>query len=230
MRWTDILGSSLANLTRRKLRSVLTLLGVVIGTAAIVVTISLGKGAEATQMQFIQESTNLRLINVSPHYGGGMDMGGGDMDEGGRRITKITDGVLNRIRKIDGVDAVSPMVNLYLSANFEFSTGKYIKEYTNLVAVYPDDFLKIIDLHKGKGFSRSTNRMEFIMSETQMLEFRDPKTSSANDWIDTWSYFEAGKELPLLDIDWINSRYNLKMISYDYENVSEAQPEPVETV
>ncbi len=228
MRWTDILGTSLANLTRRKLRSVLTLLGVVIGTAAIIVTISLGKGAEATQMQAMQESENLRLVNVSPHYGGGIT--DATTEDSGRRITKINDAVLNHIRKIDNVDAVTPLLNLYLPANFELSTGKYIKDYNNLVAVYPNDFMKIINLDQGKGFTSSANQMEFIMAETQILEFRDPKTSSANEWIDTWAYFEAGKELPLLDIDWLNSRYTLKMTSYDYENVSETQPEPVETV
>ena len=45
MRWTDILLLSLQNLKRRRLRTLLTMLGVVIGTAAIVVTLSLGAGA-----------------------------------------------------------------------------------------------------------------------------------------------------------------------------------------
>ena len=42
MRISDILRSSLSSLLRRRLRSVLTMLGVVLGTAAIVVTLSLG--------------------------------------------------------------------------------------------------------------------------------------------------------------------------------------------
>ena len=51
MRWTDILLLSLQNLKRRRLRTLLTMLGVVIGTAAIVVTLSLGAGAEEAQMK-----------------------------------------------------------------------------------------------------------------------------------------------------------------------------------
>ncbi len=69
MRWIDILSSALQNLRRRKLRSALTMLGVVIGTAAIVVTISLGYGAEKTQMAALESATNLRMIQVYPNYG-----------------------------------------------------------------------------------------------------------------------------------------------------------------
>ena len=58
MRWIDILSQSLQNLLRRKLRSFLTMLGVVIGTAAIVVTLSLGAGAEKAQMEAL-ESTDV---------------------------------------------------------------------------------------------------------------------------------------------------------------------------
>ena len=67
MKWIDILRTSLSNLLRRKLRSVLTMLGVVLGTAAIVVTMSLGEGAERTQMAALEASTNLKLIQVWPN-------------------------------------------------------------------------------------------------------------------------------------------------------------------
>ena len=46
MRWIDLLRMSSSNLRRRKLRSILTILGVVIGTASIVVMISLGLGMQ----------------------------------------------------------------------------------------------------------------------------------------------------------------------------------------
>ena len=42
MRWIDLLRMSSNSLKRRKLRTFLTVLGVVIGTASIVVMISLG--------------------------------------------------------------------------------------------------------------------------------------------------------------------------------------------
>ena len=42
MKFLDLLSMSVNNLRRRKLRTVLTVLGVVIGTASIVVMVSLG--------------------------------------------------------------------------------------------------------------------------------------------------------------------------------------------
>ena len=44
MKFPDLLIMSMNNLRRRKLRTVLTVLGVIIGTAAIVVMVSLGIG------------------------------------------------------------------------------------------------------------------------------------------------------------------------------------------
>ena len=44
MRFIDLLRMSVSNLWRRKLRTFLTVLGVIIGTASIVVMISLGLG------------------------------------------------------------------------------------------------------------------------------------------------------------------------------------------
>ena len=46
MNWMDLLRMSSSNLRRRKLRTFLTVLGVVIGTASIVVMISLGLGLQ----------------------------------------------------------------------------------------------------------------------------------------------------------------------------------------
>ena len=46
MSWIDLLRMSASNLKRRKLRTFLTVLGVVIGTASIVVMVSLGLGLQ----------------------------------------------------------------------------------------------------------------------------------------------------------------------------------------
>lgn len=168
MRLTDILSQSLKNLLRRKLRTLLTMLGVVIGTAAIVVTMSLGAGAEKAQMEALESTTNLKLIQVYPFYGQSSSA------NGQRRVTKITDSVINDLRQIEGVDAVTPIVNVWLGAQMILTAGKY-ENYTSMLAVLPEDFAKIQDLKSGRYFTGSTDRMEFIMSEISMMEFRNPK-------------------------------------------------------
>ena len=51
MRFTDILRTAFMNLWRRKLRAVLTVLGMVIGVSSIVVMMSLGIGIRKSTME-----------------------------------------------------------------------------------------------------------------------------------------------------------------------------------
>lgn len=207
------------NLLRRKLRSMLTMLGVVIGTAAIVVTISLGVGAQQAQMEMLEAQTNLRVINVSPYWGGY----GSAENTTGNRITKINDSVISRIRHTPGVAAVTPVVSLYANMEFVLQTGK-LENSTYLIAVSPNDFAKITGLKNGRYFTGSTDRMEFLMSEMSMVEFRDPEKES--EYIDAWSYLYNGEEIPLPDVNWLHDQFTLQLRWEDYSNTDENNPDP----
>ena len=61
MRWIDLLRMSSNSLKRRKLRTFLTVLGVVIGTASIVVMISLGLGLQESMYQEIEQSGGVQV-------------------------------------------------------------------------------------------------------------------------------------------------------------------------
>ena len=202
MRWTDILEQSLHNLFRRRLRTLLTMLGVVIGTAAIIVTLSLGAGAEKAQMDALESTTNLKLIEVSPYYGSSL---AGDQ---GKRVTRITDSVISDIRAMQGVDAVTPMVTVMLGAQAVVKTGDY-ENSTTLLAVLPADFAKIQPLKSGEYFTGRTDRMEFIMSEVALLDFVKPDEDY--EWIDAYSILQSGGQLPLPPISWYSSRYSMAL-------------------
>ena len=68
MRFPDLVIMSINNLRRRKLRTVLTVLGVIIGTASIVVMVSLGIGLDQMFMEQISSWGSLTTINVSISY------------------------------------------------------------------------------------------------------------------------------------------------------------------
>ena len=61
MKWLDLIKLCLGNLWRRKLRSVLTLLGVIIGTASIVTMLSIGLAQTKAMQEMIMSSTDLTL-------------------------------------------------------------------------------------------------------------------------------------------------------------------------
>ena len=85
MRISDLLSVCLRNLTRR-VRTALTVIGVVIGVCAIILMVSLGIGARESMMQMLQEWGDLTIINVY-NYGGGE--------------TKLDDKALSKIQAMD---------------------------------------------------------------------------------------------------------------------------------
>ncbi len=223
MRWNDILSSALRNLFRRKLRSMLTMLGVVIGTCAIIVTLSLGYGAEKAQMEIMESSTNLKLIQVYPYYSYSDDT----TSSFGRRVTRITDGVISRIRAIPGTSAVTPVLTFYPGATLRLLTGDYTA-YAYVTAVIPADFYRIMDIETGSGFSNRTDRMEFMLNEVYMCEFKTP--DHADEYIDVWTNLMDGIPLPTPRIRWLNADFDLTMTWKDRTDVDTVTGQQVQHV
>ncbi|MGE5543619.1 MAG: ABC transporter permease [Bacillota bacterium] len=65
----DLISMSFRNLMRRKTRAFLTVLGVVIGTASIVVMLSLGFAIEKTMKEQLSSMGSLNIIQVYTSYG-----------------------------------------------------------------------------------------------------------------------------------------------------------------
>ena len=211
MKWTDILAESLHNLLRRRLRSALTMLGVVIGACAIIVTLSLGYGAQEAQMRLMEETTNLRLVQIYPYYSYSGD------SSAGRRITKLNDAVVRRIEQMQGVAAATPVVHFYPNATLRLTTGDY-EAYAYLTAVEPADFYKLAEMESGSGFSGRTDKMEFLLNEVYMMEFKDPEEETG-EYIDTWTYLNEGIPLPTPPVRWLSAPFALQIGWYDYSNI-----------
>ena len=76
MRFSDLVSLIFSNLNRRKGRVALTAVGVIIGTAAVVLLVSLAIGLQRNATQSFGSITDLTLINVYPNYGEGPIMMG----------------------------------------------------------------------------------------------------------------------------------------------------------
>ena len=64
MRKSDMFHMCLQNLTRRKSRTILTVLGVMIGCCAIVIMVSLGFGTQEAQDKMLSQMGDLTMIQV----------------------------------------------------------------------------------------------------------------------------------------------------------------------
>jgi putative ABC transport system permease protein len=100
------LALALAALVRNKARSLLTMLGIVIGVAAVIVTVAIGVGARTSVQQSIN-SLGSNLIVVQP---GSVTQTGARSGFGGASTLTPDDGLA--IAKLPGVAAVSPMVSV----------------------------------------------------------------------------------------------------------------------
>jgi putative ABC transport system permease protein len=73
-----ILKIAVRALTRNKMRSLLTMLGIVIGVGAVIATVGLGQGAQqAVQDQIASMGTNLLYVSAGSVNKGGIRLGGG---------------------------------------------------------------------------------------------------------------------------------------------------------
>jgi putative ABC transport system permease protein len=70
MRTTDLLALALGNVGRARVRSTLTIMGVAIGTALVVLLIALASGAEENVKRSIFSIGDLRLVTVQPFQPG----------------------------------------------------------------------------------------------------------------------------------------------------------------
>ena len=113
MNWIDLLRMSSGNLKRRKLRTFLTVLGVIIGTTSIVVMISLGLGMQQMIYQEIEQSGGLNTITVSSgSTGNGMtsySSGGAGEEE---KEKWITDSVVEQFSQIEHVVSAQPVYRM----------------------------------------------------------------------------------------------------------------------
>lgn len=113
----DLVRLILGNLSRRKARVALTAIGVVIGTAAVVILVSLAIGLQKNANEQLYGIGDLTQIQVMPAYdmqgggGGGMVVrveGGGGKEGQPQPARLLTNSALDEFRAIAGVGSVIP--------------------------------------------------------------------------------------------------------------------------
>lgn len=157
MRLLDLLAQVLENLGRRKARVGLTAIGVVIGTAALVILVSLGAGLQMNAAQQLGGIQDLTRIEVNPTYGEVMYGGGGGGPGFAKQIapgvgispgqTLITEDALQELAALPGVVGAYPRD--YLQPPVTITYGR-LETYPQVLGV-PPQFLTDQDLEMQAG-------------------------------------------------------------------------------
>ena len=183
MKFSDLLRMSSTNLLRRKLRTVLTVLGVVIGTASIVVMVSLGLGLRKISLEQIEQFGGLTTINVY-YYEYAMNSSGSSEEQ----TQRINDEVVEQMAQIPHVEIASPILNCYAMAK----QGAYEGSFS--IRGMTTEALASLDLDTAEGtVPLDESTLQLFYGNQVLTNFYNARTNQ--------SYRET-MELP--DVDLIN--------------------------
>lgn len=163
----DLIRLALKNFMRRKIRTFLTILGVIIGTAAIVVMLSLGIGMNESFKKEISRMGSLNVITVNPYFFSEEMMKNG----GQPTMTVLDDKSVEKIAVLEGVKAVSPM----MQASLKIVDGKYTT-YGNIMGIDPG-VMKDFDFNIAEGrLLTKDDTAELVFGSSTPMNFYNPKS------------------------------------------------------
>ena len=168
MSWRDLIDMAVRNLWKRKLRTFLTVLGVIIGTASIVIMVSIGIGMNESFRQQIESMGSLSVINVYnySYYG-----------DNKNKDLKLDEATLSEIKNIEGVEAVSPVKDVY----YAIIDGKYVCT-TSIRGIDPAVMSSLgYTIAEGRSLEEGDS-MKLVMGAYARNEFYNPKQSWQNRW------------------------------------------------
>ena len=156
----DLIRMGIKNLWRRKLRTFLTILGVVIGASSIIVMLSLGFGLSNFFEEQISQWGDLTVINV---YKGWSEIPG-------KKQTSLDDKAVETFRAIQNVVAVSPV----LETSGTVICGRYIS-YTSIRGIDPESMEAFgYEVAQGR-LLNSSDTLAVVFGSQMQYSFYDPK-------------------------------------------------------
>lgn len=172
MKLGDMIKICLQNLRRRKSRTFLTVLGVVVGCCAIVTMLSIGIGMQNSMERSLAEMGDLTLIEV---YSGGQN-------------AKLNDEAIRKFESIPGTDVVIGKGSLD-NIGYELTAGdkdRYEMRWANIVGFSKDSMEKFgLELIEGT-FPREP--FEVLAGQFTAYNLMDTQRPDGNNMIDRWSY------------------------------------------
>ena len=160
----DILQLCFGNLLRRRTRTILSVIGVVIGTTAIIVMLSLGLGLSQGFQDQLESYGNLHTIQV---YSWGSSNSQNTLDD--RMITNF--------EKLDGATCVSPQISQYV-----ILSGDHKRADTSIIGMKPE-MLEVLGLEIEKGrMLNSSDKAPLLFGKAVAASFYDPRKQEYGSW------------------------------------------------
>ena len=206
MSFFDIIRFSASNLYQRKARTLLTVLGVIIGTMSIVLMVALGEGTKQAFMKNVTANSDLTQITVSA--GNGSSAGANAGGARGKDTGKLNDAGVKKVEAISGVKGVIPVANVSIN----LKNARYVADLSLLAA--PLDKLKVYEkkVEWGK-LPRTSNIIQLALGSEQKSNFHLKRANN-----DIWSMPTA------TDIDLKTEKFDIYFGGYSTYNTNNNTP------
>ena len=146
MKLRDLLALVFSNLKRMKGRVIMTALGVVVGTAAVIVLVSLGAGLQEQATEGIGGGSALTEIRVRPSYEDQVRLAGpGQPSQRNLPQQRLNDESLEQLQALPSVASVTPLEQLQAGGELEYGNWR---GYGQLIGVEPE-YLRALEITSG---------------------------------------------------------------------------------
>ena len=181
MKFSDLLLMSISNLWKRKLRTVLTVLGVVIGITSIVVMVALGNGLKESMLENITSYSSITQIEVSS----GRSWNASSSSQTEEML--LNDELINNLKSMEHVTDVYPQLSVSVIAK----SGKYMS-YMDICGMTQEG-LASLDLPVAEGtLPKNNGEFKLFYGSSVLTNFYEEKTNN-------YPYWDKG-ELPNIDL------------------------------
>lgn len=165
MKFIDLLTMSFGNLVRRKMRTALTILGVIIGTASVVIMLSIGIGMKEMTDKMYEGEGSLTQIQVDPK-----DDVGGNGKSNANQQQYLKDEDIQQLKSLEHVQGISPVIE----TSVILLQGKWISFAT--LTGSDEEYMKNLKLKDGEIPKASDKELRAIYGDAVLESFNDAKT------------------------------------------------------
>ncbi|MDO5737401.1 MAG: ABC transporter permease [Propionibacteriaceae bacterium] len=169
MRWSDLIGASFSSLRQRIFRTLLTVLGVVIGTTSVIVMVSIGVGLSATFTGSMETNLSLRQVTVigPPQQEATADPS---------LPTAMDEKMLSALQAMPGAESVWPVYKVYADVKVgSYTSGTEIQGL-------PLEAIEALNLSFAEGgMPEAGEPLSFVIGDMLDQYFYNPSTGEPVD-------------------------------------------------
>ncbi|WP_138159582.1 ABC transporter permease [Peptoniphilus catoniae] len=172
MRSKDLIQMAFRNLSNRKTRTFLTVLGVIIGTSSIIVMLSIGFGFSRINRALLG-NVNLNVLNLQLYDYGNVE---GDSNALPKKSKPRNDTAVSEVKKVPHVKAVMPMY----SGDLQLVSGRLSggAQFKSVDPSAMEDFG--YEVEEGRLLTNQDNKSGMVLGSYVTKGFYDPKRANVD--------------------------------------------------